>query len=81
VITSGKLLPASVAAPAGVTIDVTLISADQTVHTATVAGHTLSVPARGRASVALLGLRRGTYPLIVDGSRAGSLVVGAQPGP
>ncbi|MGI8428529.1 MAG: hypothetical protein ACR2OB_04335 [Solirubrobacteraceae bacterium] len=43
--------------------------------------HTLVVPARGRASVLLAGLRSGRYELKVDGVVRGALVIGGQPGP
>jgi hypothetical protein len=43
--------------------------------------HTLSVPAHGRASIRIPGLRAGLYQVEVDGGVAGSLVIGGEPGP
>jgi hypothetical protein len=78
------LSPSTVAAPAGVTIELTLSSGDGRPHQVrlrTAPPHSLSVPAGGRASLALTGLKDGSYELDVDGARAGALIVGAQPGP
>jgi hypothetical protein len=77
----GALTPPTVGAPTGVAVHLTLISGDHAAHRAAVAGHTLSVAAGGRASVLLSGLRKGNYPLTVDGVRRGTLVIGVQPGP
>jgi hypothetical protein len=43
--------------------------------------HTLAVPASGRASIRIPGLRAGQYQIEVDGSVGGSLVIGGEPGP
>jgi len=81
-IRSGEdLTPTIIGGPAGVTVDVTLISGDRMAHSATVAGRALMVPAGGRASAALGGLSKGNYPVLVDGAKRGTLVIGAQPGP
>ncbi len=76
-----RLSPTVIGGPAGVTIDLTMISRDGRAHTVTVAGRTLPVSAGGRASLALAGLQKGNHTVAVDGSRRGTLVVGAQPGP
>jgi hypothetical protein len=77
----GVVTPPSVAAPAGVIVELTLVSADHEAHRAEVAGRVLSVPAGGSASARLRGLAKGNYPLVIDGVRRGTLVIGAQPGP
>ncbi len=81
-ITSGdRVVPSIIGGPAGVTVDLTLISADGKAHTVKIAGHALSVPAGGRATVSLSGLAKSSYELMVDGAPHATLVIGAQPGP
>lgn len=78
----GKLSPPTVTAPAGVTIDLTLVSGDGKPYL--VRGpfaETLPVPPHGHGSVTLRGLHRGHYPVIVDGVPRGTLIVGGQVGP
>lgn len=80
----GRLDPPSVTSPALLTVDLTVASGDRGSHRVvlrTPAIHTLVVPARGRASVLLAGLRSGRYELKVDGVVRGALVIGGQPGP
>jgi hypothetical protein len=77
----GKLTPASVSAPAGVLIGLTVISGDGRAHRVTVGVMALAVPAGGRAYAALQGLHTGRYPVLVDGVRRGTLIVGGQVGP
>jgi hypothetical protein len=80
----GSLNPSSVSAPGNVTIDLTVTSGDSHAHQVvlrTTPPRTLAVPAGGRASLQLTGLKNGQYALTVDGTRAGVLIVGAQPGP
>ncbi|HEX7622468.1 MAG TPA: hypothetical protein VF400_02775 [Anaeromyxobacteraceae bacterium] len=43
--------------------------------------HRLTVPAGGRASVLIPGLRAGHYVIDVDGAGRGALDVGGEPGP
>jgi hypothetical protein len=85
VITGPRTLnPSAVAAPAGVTIVLTVVSGDHRPHhfaVRTAPAHTLAVPAGGRASATLTGLKARHYELDVDGGAAGSLTIGAQPGP
>lgn len=80
----GSLRPPSVSAPAGVAIDLTVSSGDGRAHQVVVGTsppRPLAVPAGGRASLELRGLKVGRYELTVDGAAAGALVVGVQPGP
>jgi hypothetical protein len=94
VITGPRTLnPNAVAAPAGVTIVLTIVSGDHRPHRVVVrtaparskaltyGAIFLTVPAGGRASVPVTDLMNGRYPLEVDGARAGALIIGAQPGP
>jgi hypothetical protein len=85
VITShGSLNPSSVAAPGGVAIDLTVSSGDGHAHQVvleTTPPRSLAVPAGGRASVRLTSLKNARYGLTVDGAHAGTLIVGAEPGP
>jgi hypothetical protein len=81
---AGKLNPSAVAAPAGVTIVLTVVSGDGRPHrfaVRTAPPRNLAVPAGGRASAELSGLKDGSYALELDGARAGALTIGAQPGP
>jgi hypothetical protein len=78
---SGKLTPPTVSAPASVAVQLTVTSADGKPHRVTLGGHHLTVPAGGRASVLITGLKAGHYAVRVDGSPRGTLVMGAQPGP
>jgi hypothetical protein len=80
----GTLSPPSVSAPSGVAIDLTVISGDGRAHRVllgTRPSRSLSVPAGGRASILVSGLRNGSYPIEVDGATHGTVVIGVQPGP
>ena len=80
----GKLSPPQVSLPAHLAVQVTVIAADGHSHRVVVmtpSPRTLSVPAGGHASVLISGLPTGRYPLELDGTKAGLLVTGAQPGP
>jgi hypothetical protein len=77
----GKLTPPSVSAPAGVLIGLTLISGDGAGHRVMVGTKAITVPPGGRTYTALRGLSRGRHPVLVDGARRGTLVVGGSPGP
>ncbi len=79
-----SLRPASISSPADLAVELTLVCTDSVSHrvvlrTPTV--HALTVPARGRSSVLIGGLRSGRYELLVDGARRGALLVGGEPGP
>jgi hypothetical protein len=80
----GTLSPAVVAAPTAVTIALTVVSSDVRGHRVAVRSPRaamLVVPAGGRASALLAGLKAGSYGVYVDGVRRGALVVGVAPGP
>jgi hypothetical protein len=80
----GKLSPPQISIPARIAVQVTVISKDGRAHRVLVMTPTrepLSVPANGRASVLIPGLRTGRYPIELDGTTAGLLVTGVQPGP
>jgi hypothetical protein len=80
----GALVPSSIGVPTAVPVDLTVVSRDGRAHTVVLrspAPHTLKVPAGGRASVLVTGLRAGRYTVELDGSSRGVLVIGAQPGP
>jgi hypothetical protein len=80
----GALSPPSVSSPAFLAIELTVASADGRRHRivlATPKPHRLAVPAGGRASVLVAGLRAGHYVIDVDGAPRGALDVGGEPGP
>ena len=77
----GKLSPPVVTAPAGVTIELTLLSGDGHAHLVTFMGRRFSVSPGHPASARLTRLRRGRYALVVDGATRDALVIGGQPGP
>jgi len=87
VLPSGSLSPSTVSVPARLAIDLTVVSHDGRRHTAVLRSahgltvHGLTVPAGGRASVLVAGLRPGRYALQLDGADRGALVVGVGPGP
>jgi hypothetical protein len=80
----GALSPPTVTAPAHIPVLLTVVSGDGRAHRAvlrTAASHELMVPAHGRASVLLRGLKNGRYALDIDGTAKGALIVGGFPGP
>ncbi len=80
----GRLDPQTVSAPAFLAVRVTVSSADGRAHHVVVdtpAPHTLSVPAGGRGSILISGQRAGQYPIDIDGSARGALLIGGEPGP
>lgn len=80
----GKLTPPQISLPAHLAVQVTVVSGDGHAHRVVVmtpSPRTLSVSAGGRASVLIGGLKVGRYPIELDGTAAGLLVTGAQPGP
>jgi hypothetical protein len=82
--TGGALEPPSVSAPGLFAIALTMISGDGQAHSVLVhtpKPYSLRVPAHGRASVLIPGLRAGQYVIEVDGATRGALSIGAQPGP
>lgn len=71
-------------APGFFAIALTVISGDGRAHSVLVhtpKPYSLRVPAHGRASVLIPGLRTGQYVIEVDGATRGALSIGAQPGP
>ena len=78
--------PEEVEVPAFLSIELTGASDDGAAHTLTLsvgkAHHTLAIPAGGRASKIVSGLKEGEYAITVDGRRsAARLKVGGEPGP
>ncbi|HWE60038.1 MAG TPA: hypothetical protein VG228_10130, partial [Solirubrobacteraceae bacterium] len=84
VLAGGSLSPPTVSVPAALPVELTVVSRDGRRHTAVLRSpsrHALSVPAGGRASLLVSGLKRGTYALELDGADRAALVVGVAPGP
>ncbi len=80
----GRLDPSTVSSPAFLAVRLTIVAADGRAHKILLKApqpHALSVPAGGRASVLIAGMRAGRYPLLVDGSPRGALLIGGEPGP
>jgi hypothetical protein len=70
--------------PPGFAVALTVVSGDGAAHRVVLASpapQSLSVPANGRATARVAGLKKGGYPVKVDGRAAGVLVIGGQPGP
>ncbi|MBJ7519235.1 MAG: hypothetical protein JHC84_06030 [Solirubrobacteraceae bacterium] len=80
-VSADAVAPPTVTVPAFLPLQVTARATDATEHRVMVAGATLTVGASGTASARLDGLRRGTYPVTVDGRALGELIVGDEPGP
>ena len=81
-ITGDAATPADVAVPAFFTIRVTGVSSDGKAHTIAFEGQSAEVPAGGRASFDVEGLRAGTYPVAIDGRPdAATITAGQEPGP
>jgi hypothetical protein len=80
----GKLNPPVITIPAFLAVQLTVASGDGRPHRVvlrTPSPHALSVPARGRASIRIGGLRARHYDIEVDGSTGGALAIGGEPGP
>jgi hypothetical protein len=78
----GSLTPSTVAAPVSTTVLLTIASkASHPLRIFLSTGRFLTVPAGGRASLRLPGLKAGRYSIYVEGRIRGALVVGAAPGP
>ena len=80
----GKLVPATVSAPAFLAIQVTVASTDGSGHQVvlhTPTPFTLAVPAGGKASVLIPGQRAGQYRIVDRRRRAEPLLIGGEPGP
>jgi hypothetical protein len=80
----GKLVPPQIGVPSGLPVQLTVVSGDGVAHHVVLESPSptsLSVPARGRASTRITGLKKGNYRISVDGRPAGQLVIGVSPGP
>jgi hypothetical protein len=80
----GQLSPPQIAVPALIAIQFTVVSGDGRAHKVvlkTPSPHALNVPANGRASVLIKGMKAGQFVVAVDGAAKGVLVTGAEPGP
>lgn len=79
---SGGVRPATVAVPAFFAIELGGVSRDGRAHEIAVGSTTVAVPAGGRASARIEGLRAGRHPVTIDGrERAATIVAGVEPGP
>jgi hypothetical protein len=85
VVRHGRLTPPGISGPAGIPIDVTVISQDGKAHTLLLEvppkPRRLSVAPGGKAALRIAGLRAGAYGIELDGRVAGGLVIGREPGP
>lgn len=84
VLGGGKLRPATVSVPPFIAIELTIISRDhaaQSLVLSTRPTRKITIPAGGKVKVTLRGVPRGSYRLTVFGAKAGTLVVGSEPGP
>jgi hypothetical protein len=80
--TRAGIRPPVVAVPAFLPVELAGVSRDRHPHTLNFQGTVVEVPAGGRASVRLDGLKAGRYPVAVDGrENAVTIVSGAEPGP
>jgi hypothetical protein len=76
--------PSSVSSPAFLALDLTVASADRQAHQILVRTphpYSFSVPAGGRVSTLISGLRPGQYAIAVDGVVRATLSIGGEPGP
>jgi hypothetical protein len=80
----GRLSPPTVTSPAGFTVQFTFIDRDSVKHRVVVKTPTplvTVVPPGGYAYMLVSHLPKGTYPITVDGTVRGSLMIGGAPGP
>ena len=81
---AGRLTPGTITVPPFLAIAISVRNADSRPHTIVVradrAYRLLAAPGR-RAARTLPGQRAGSYPVLVDGARRGTLVAGGEPGP
>jgi hypothetical protein len=80
----GSVSPRTVSAPAFLAVSLTVVSRDGHRHQVLV--HTpvprsLTVPASGRSSLLIGGLKAGDYGVDIDGSQRAKLLIGGEPGP
>ena len=84
IVSGGSLNPPTITAPAHIPVQVTVVSGDGRSHEVvlrTEPPRALAVPADGRATVLIAGLRVGRYTLDVDSKPRGGLAIGGAPGP
>jgi hypothetical protein len=80
----GKLTPPQISVPGSLPIQLTVISRDGHSHHVALgspAVKLLRVPSAGQARILIPHLRNGHYSVKLDGSNAGTLVVGVAVGP
>jgi hypothetical protein len=78
----GRLRPRTVSVPAFLRIELVVANQDTGRHAVTFRGKTLAVPGGDTKSTVIEeGLKKGRFPVMVDGRRAGAIVSGAQGGP
>jgi len=84
-IASAGISPGRITVPAFLTIELTGVSEDGVTHTLALSAgraYSVAIPAGGRASKVVPGLKPGTYVVVLDGRvSAASLEVGGEPGP
>ena len=77
--------PATVSAPAFLAVQLTVVSGDGKRHAVAVVlpdgRRPLNVPANGRASTSIPGLKAGEYAVDIDGKPRAVLLIGGEPGP
>jgi hypothetical protein len=77
--------PKTVSAPAFLAVQLTVVSGDGKGHAVVVVlpegRRSLSVPAHGRASTLIPGLKAGQYAVDIDGKPRAVLLIGGEPGP
>lgn len=79
---AGGISPSRVAVPAFLRLRLTGVSRDGRAHVLRFRGTVVHVPAGGRASALVTGLKRGRYGVTADGrADAAAIVSGATPGP
>jgi hypothetical protein len=79
---AGGVTPTEVKVPAFFQIELVGIANDGKAHTLGFQGETIDVPAGGRGQRTFTGLRKGTYPVTIDGrAGAATIVSGAGAGP
>jgi hypothetical protein len=80
----GTLTPPTISIPAGYTVEITFVDHGGSTATATVRTPkptVLDIPPGGESYALVSHLRKGTYPIEINGAERGSLVIGSSPGP
>lgn len=84
VVAAGRLEPPQITVPPLLAVEVSIQADDGRAHRLelrTPEPQVLDVAAGRRAAVRIAGLRAGTYPVLLDGVVAGSIVAGGEVGP